>query len=643
MNADGWITVKTKVDNKQLKKDISASKKELEKLKKEEETLTDKKTKIEAQIEIDGKDFDRKISEIEKKRKIELQANTKNGFIQTDKEKAINNKYDIQKDAATAQYNKKLEKANTTIDEIEKKLGKNVDRQKELNGQIDIMNAKLKKSSQIDALSDEVKNLKGHIKDTIKQVGKWALAVFGLRSAYLAVRSAASTLSQYNEKIGADIEYIRYSLATALQPLIEKLISLVYKFLSYINLIAKAWFNVDLFAKASAKNMNKANKSAKEMSKTLLGFDEINQLQDNKSSGDSVVAPSVDLSNLDIEVPGWLQWILDNKDTILAFFWGVAGAIAAMKLSEVASNLGLINGQLTIFQALGIGVMIFSLYEIVKKLQEIWEKFDSTVEDNNTTMADWGEIIAWVGLGILGLALLIGSLPVAVAAAIVLIIGLIMKNWEKIKSFFTDKVIGWIDKQIEKLEKTTLGGFVAQFLYEIKRMIKDGLNIFDGLFTGIKQIFDGIIMICKGDFKEGFISVVKGIGNILITILNTFISGINALVSPIRALIVGIGKVLGKNYTMDNIKLPSIKYLKSGGIVDVPKTGVALRSDVRAGEDGPEGVLPLTNPETMSTLGREIGKWVTINLDLNGNIDGRTLLRVLKKIEQNDVFARNGG
>jgi len=60
-------------------------------------------------------------------------------------------------------------------------------------------------------------------------------------------------------------------------------------------------------------------------------------------------------------------------------------------------------------------------------------------------------------------------------------------------------------------------------------------------------------------------------------------------------------------------------------------------------KNGPEGVLPLTNPETMSTLGREIGKWVTINLDLNGNIDGRTLLRVLKTIDQRDKFARNGG
>jgi len=626
MNADGWITVKTRVDDKQLAKDINSAKKQLDKLKKKESELKDKKVVYEVVI----KDNEKQLKELEEKQKKFAKGSTMHTSYQQ--------QIDFQKMVLESLEEKK------ELENINSKLKDNAKEQQEINKLIDEMNAKLRKSKQLEELGKVSKDIKGHIKDTVKQIGKWALAVFGIRSAYLAIRSATSTLSQYNEKIAADIEYIRYSLATALQPLIERLINLVYKFLGYINLIAKAWFNVDLFARASAKSMNKASKSAKEMQKTLLGFDEINQLQDNSSSGgDAAVAPSIDLSNMDIEVPGWLQWILDNKDVILGLFWGIVGALAAMKLSEVASNLGLINGQLTIFQALGIGAVILSIYELVKKLSEIWEKFDSDVEGNNTTLKDWGEVIAWVGVGILGLALIIGSLPVAVAAAIVLIIGLIMKNWENIKTFFTEKVIGWIDKQIEKLEKTTLGKFVAQFLYEIKRMIKDGLNIFDGLFTGIKQIFDGIIMICKGDFKNGFISVVKGIGNILITILNTFISGINAMVSPIRALIVGIGKVLGKNYTMDNIKLPSIKYLESGGIVDVPKTGVSLRSDVRAGENGPEGVLPLTNPETMSTLGREIGKWVTINLDLNGNIDGRTLLRVLKTIDQRDKFARNGG
>ena len=53
----------------------------------------------------------------------------------------------------------------------------------------------------IDKVGDSTSNV-------IKKVGKWALAVFGIRSAYMFVRNAMSTLSQYNEQISADTEYI---------------------------------------------------------------------------------------------------------------------------------------------------------------------------------------------------------------------------------------------------------------------------------------------------------------------------------------------------------------------------------------------------------------------------------------------------
>ena len=35
------------------------------------------------------------------------------------------------------------------------------------------------------------------------------MAIFGVRSAYMAVRSAMSTLSQYDEQMATNVEYIR--------------------------------------------------------------------------------------------------------------------------------------------------------------------------------------------------------------------------------------------------------------------------------------------------------------------------------------------------------------------------------------------------------------------------------------------------
>jgi len=71
----------------------------------------------------------------------------------------------------------------------------------------------------------------------INKVGKWALAVFGVRSMYNFVRQAASTIGQYDKRIGADIEYIRYALAFTLKPVVEWLIKAAYTILQYVGAI----------------------------------------------------------------------------------------------------------------------------------------------------------------------------------------------------------------------------------------------------------------------------------------------------------------------------------------------------------------------------------------------------------------------
>ena len=83
----------------------------------------------------------------------------------------------------------------------------------------------------LDGISSATENI-------IKKVIKWGLALFSIRSAYSFIRSAVSTLSQTNEQIGADIEYIRWALAQTLLPVVKFIINLVYTLLSIINSIS---------------------------------------------------------------------------------------------------------------------------------------------------------------------------------------------------------------------------------------------------------------------------------------------------------------------------------------------------------------------------------------------------------------------
>lgn len=283
----------------------------------------------------------------------------------------------------------------------------------------------------------------------LKKIGKWALAVFSVRTAYNAVTQASSTLAQYNDQYASNLEYIRFALSSAIAPLLEYIVSLAFKLLSYINYIAQAWFGVNLFSKASAKNFQSMDKSASNIKKSLqtAGFDEMNILSDTSTSGaGGTIAPSVDLSKMDIETPEWLKWIAENKDAILEFFTLLGLAIAGVKIAEFLSDLGLLGDGLTKFdilvKGLGIGLVLYGIIELIKDLKKYLE---------DPSWENFGKIIVDIGLILAGFALIIGSIPLAVASAITVILGLIISNWQKIKGWL-DTASGFIDNMIENIK-----------------------------------------------------------------------------------------------------------------------------------------------------------------------------------------------
>lgn len=456
-----------------------------------------------------------------------------------------------------------------------------------------------------------IDNVNKGLNKTLKKVAKWSLAIFGIRSAYLAVRSAMGTISQYDDKLASDVEYIKYTLAYTLKPVIEWILNAVVKLLQYVNYIAKAWTGKNLFKTADAfKNAQKGAKDLnKELQKTTASFDEMNVLQDTKSGGGADIStPNIDLTGMQGEVPEWLKWIAENKDLILSVFAGVTVGLLAWKLG------------LTGIQSLGIGLaitgIIYGIQSIIEYLQD-------------PSFENFGKIITGIGVAVAGVAIIFGAWPVAVGSAIASIVGLIISNWEKVKSFMSD-ICKWLENNF---------GLVGKI---ISGVIKTSLNLFEGLFKGVKQILDGIIKIFKGNFKNGISLAMKGIGNIIISVLNTVIKGFNAFIWPIRGLIVAAGKITGKSWTMDNIKIPTIPKLAKGGIINQPGKGVPVGyGQAIGGENRAEGVIPLTDSQQMQLLGEAIGRYVTINANITNTMNGRVISRELQKVNNANDFAFN--
>lgn len=630
-NADGYLKIKTKIDNSGVDKEIQNLENKIKRL--QESNLDNFNQEKELQSKVDK--YEELIKKVEDyKNKISELQTIKDGNL------VITNPSEL------AELQISLNEANTEIAKQESGMNKVYTKLKQIKQKQVENNQKIseyqKKIDQIETnkIKSGIDSVGKSLQTQIGKISKMAMAVVGVRTAWAGVRKIMSLVQQYNPQISADLEYMGYAIAQIFLPIAQKLVSILYTILNYVNAIMTAWFGINLFSNSGVKNFQKMSKNAKEINKSLAGFDEMNVLQDNSSSSKNSAIPSMDLSEgIQGEVPTWLQWIIDNKELILNILGEIGVAILAIKLG------------LSGIQGLGIGLMIVG---IISTIQNLIKYLQDPSWDN------FGKIITSIGVAILGLGLIIGNVPLIIAAAIVIIVGLIVSNWENIKNVFQkgidwltnlqEKVMNWFMENLDSIGdkfgivgQLIMGVVVETFNYAVE-IVKGAINIiidvFDGLFTGIKQIFDGIIMIFKGDFKNGFISIGKGILNILIGIINGFISGLNALLYPVRGLIASAGKILGKSWTISSVSIPKIPLLATGGIVDLPRRGVNIGGAI-AGEAGAEGVIPLTDQRAMETLGETIGRYITINANITNTMNGRVISRQVQQIKNEENFAYN--
>ena len=667
---DGEITIGTTLSTDKFDRQVA----DLERKMQKEE---DKKIVLNAKIEVQEEEFERAREKTDEladayQRLEQLQKTISSGSAtpqQFTMAQELQNTY-----GSLEQIELSFLKALNKQDAINMKTEEMKTKYQEINDKVaeykqKIESVKLQKQvADVDKLKSSFNSVGSSIQNSIKSVARLALGVLGVRSAFMALRRASSDLAGYDKQYAANIEYIRFALTQAIAPVLRWIVQMAATLLGYLNAIMQGWFGINLFSKGSAKNFAKMKagaggvaKAVKEIKKQLAGFDEINMLTDQSNSGAGGggaggAMPDFDLSKMQGEPPAWLKWIIDNRDLILSILAGAIAGITALRLG--------LDG----IKSLGIGLLVAGIVYTIQSLIAYL---------NDPSWTNFGKIIQGIGVAIIGLGALIGSVPVAVAGAIVLIIGTITKYWEQIKAFF-QKGIDWLKGKsdwVHKMFGDTIGSIYDLFT----RTLQNLLGIFDNFFKMLKGIFDGIIKFVKGVFTgnwkkawEGikdifssiwngikgiFKGVIKIIGDMTVTVAKTtgnIISGAfkavvngvmwaieNILNSPIRAingLISVINAVPGIN--LGHLSEFNLPRLAVGGIVNMPNKGTLVGGAI-AGESGREGVIPLTDSQAMAELGREIGRHVLVNLTNITQMNGRVIGRELKQINNEQDFAFN--
>lgn len=238
------------------------------------------------------------------------------------------------------------------------------------------------------------------IQKATRSLLKYTLALFSVRGAYALVNSAANSWLESSSKaakvLNANMDYLKYALGSAVSPLIQGVANAIYSIMKVIQQVVYYFTGVNIFAKAFASNMKKANSSAKSTKKeikSIADFDELHVIQfddKNKSSGSgaNTVAPTFDLTKMDKNMN-------DISKKIINFFkplkesWDKFGGGVVKQLEKTGKQVGKLISSLwkSLENVITNGTIYESLKLILALIGNIAEAFaNAWNKDNNGTI-----------------------------------------------------------------------------------------------------------------------------------------------------------------------------------------------------------------------------------------------------------------
>lgn len=569
----------------------------------------------------------------------------------------------IDVDLNTKQFDQQIDKVKDELFLIDEKLSHaqelklndtdivNLRREAEkLNNKLYDLNKQKDKFNQTDfnGIQGQLGNIGKTTESIIRKVTKWGLALFSIRSAYSFIRSAVSTLSQSNEQIGTNIEYIRWSLAQALLPVVNTIINLAYQLLGVINAISMAVFNYNLFANATVEAFQKqqkalkgSNKTANELKKTLAGFDEMNIIQDSGSVASGGGGGGITL-------PSPIPDTKDMANDIKSFFKN----IDQFWTNDWEELFGSVQGYWDAF-IYGLGLTFKGFYDVISGIGEMIIGIFKTIIDIVTGNMDG--LKEDFGIFIDGLTKLIKGAFEMITGILGTLLGfvkgVIMEVWETIVGILGG-IANWVNNTIIKP--------VTNFFGNMWNKVITGAS---GAWNGIKRAFSSVATFFYNTFSTAWNGVKKlftvggkifdgmkeGIVNVFVAIVNALISGINKVISKPFDLLNGILNaikdidILGFKpfdgfWSRNPIPVPKIPtiQLAKGGIINYPGAGIPI-----GGERGAEGVIPLTDSQQMNLLGKAIADNMSFTATIPVYVGNRMVAREIRQINANSDFAFN--
>lgn len=713
---------------------------------------------------VDDSGIDKGIDELKRKvdniqEKVEVDIDEENGvaklqkFIETMREIVNENKVTFE---ANLNNHNAVEEANKIFNEMQKVVNE-INNEMEINPnfdevdllkyitKIDVLSSKLenlgKEKPQVNfsGLEQRLDNIGNKIESTIGKIGRWALSLFSVATAFSIVSRASSTALNQNEALADKIAGIWNYLAELVMPIMENVINWILKALAILNYFLQCLTGINFAAKANERalaNQRKATEkqtratkkqaqAQKELNKELVKFDEMTKLSDEKNTGADLDtgqniggAGTIELPELDentksiIEkvadavkklwkalkpvrdaIKNIIDWCLQHPDIVLSILGGVALIGILGKILGVGGVAG--GGLLAIYAILLSIAAISAFAEIAKQINDLNFTIDGNIRQWKLLEAEWDILNQKINNGDASLENFdqvlkvntanVGKSTEALADNIAqtdflkirfdILTGTYGKNLESLKENInamvsekdamfnlynqTEKNEGqtirmkeYLERYKESLEKTNeklssnsdLAAANSKVIKANKDRVKEAdlqIKYLDYTLQGGTKSF------------EQFSREVDNSSNKVQNVDNK-ISNLNGKKATVKVdadtssaerktnnWFSGIANVISSVFSPLGLvfKFPR---LATGGIINMPGRGVPVgMGRALGGENGAEGVIPLTDSQQMELLGEAIGKYITVNNVLNNYMNGRLISRELQKSDNESDFAFN--
>ena len=389
----------------------------------------------------------------------------------------------------------------------------------------------------------------------IKSIKRFAMGLLSVRTAVSMVSKAMQSYLSYDTQLSNSIQNCWNVLGSLLAPILEFVISLFSKAVSYVNAFVEALTGINLVARANKKALDSQAKSTKKLSDTQSSLDEFHTVNTDTGSGNDnkpITVEPVDMDKLDF----LFDWIDKAKKLLATLFDPIKEAWDNKGKAFIDSLKNAFEG----IKSLGIAVFssIFEVWtngtgqKIVENILEMWTNVFNIVGALSQALAN-----AWNNAGN--------------GTAIIQAIADIFIGIQDIVKSIANSLLNWVmSDNFQSALNVVLGILADLFGYAQEIMVWVVTMYETYLAPVVDKVLDCIsrIIIAIGSVWEFLKPIIDTIIDVIMNVLEPVIDGLCGIIGGIIDALSGVMDFITGVFTGDWSKAWEGLKTFLGGIID---------------------------------------------------------------------------